>query len=128
MSISSYSAQQDLKSVPMICLLSVYFVGPFIIQVGPPSPRMAHCNRIPGHRTGNFAHQQYYTSSDNTMRYQIFKVLDRKLCSILLKVVADKVERLIALLKLSKNTVVYTGIEPTFLIYFHILINNRGRG
>ena len=31
-------------------------------------------------------------------------------CLILLKVVADKVERLIALLKLSKNTVVYTGI------------------
>ena len=31
-----------------------------------------------------------------------------------LEVVADKVERLIALLKLSKNTVVYTGIEPMF--------------
>ena len=29
------------------------------------------------------------------------------------KVVADKVERLIALLKLSKNTVVYTGYGET---------------
>ena len=38
--------------------------------------------------------------------------ISRNVCSILLQVLADKVERLIALLKLSKNTVVYTGIEP----------------
>ena len=66
---------------------------------------MAHCNRIPGHRTGNFAHQ-------NIEFCQISN--SSNVCSILLKVVADKVERLIALLKLSKNTVVYTGIEPIF--------------
>ena len=67
---------------------------------------MAHCNRIPGHRTGNFAHQ-------NIEFCQISNLSN--VCSILLKVVADKVERLIALLKLSKNTVVYTGIEPIFV-------------
>ena len=62
---------------------------------------MAHCNRIPGHRTGNFANQ-------NIEFCQISNLSNVR--SILLKVVADKVERLIALLKLSKNTVVYTGI------------------
>ena len=40
-------------------------------------------------------------------------IFEKSYRTILPKVVADKVERLIALLKLSKNTVVYTGKEVT---------------
>ena len=40
-------------------------------------------------------------------------IFEKSLRTMLPKVVADKVERLIALLKLSKNTVVYTGQGET---------------
>ena len=85
----------------------MYFVCSWI-KVGPSSPGVAHCNRIPGHRTGNFAaNQKYWKKSQRNAK-----------CSIFIEVVADKVERLIALLKLSKNTVVYTGIEYLNLLLY----------
>ena len=74
---------------------------------------MAHCNRIPGHRTGDFAFQ--WGVFGISVHFSAFQ------CLISLKVLADKVERLIALLKLSKNTVVYTGIEHMFERFFNIL-------
>ena len=59
--------------------------------MGPPGTGVVNSNRIPRHRAGK---KREFTGS-------MFHFLP--------KVVADKVERLIALLKLSKNTVVYTG-------------------
>ena len=56
--------------------------------------------------------RQYQEESNNVCHRPIF-----------LKVVVDKVERLIALLKLSKNTVVYSGRvnKPALEKFFHIL-------